>query len=81
MATWEDVKATNRQIPDLKHKEAVGGLDFASIRDFAAVQRAIDVKPDGIYGPMSATAVKEYQMSHGLSVDGIVGPSAWNTLF
>lgn len=49
--------------------------------DIEAVQRAIDVKSDGIYGPMSARAVKEYQMSHGLSVDGIFGPSTWNTLF
>lgn len=37
VATWEDVMATDRNIPDLEHKTCVGGLDFASIRDFAAV--------------------------------------------
>lgn len=37
VATWEEIKATNRPFPELKHREAVGGLDFASIRDFAAV--------------------------------------------
>lgn len=37
VATWEEIKATNREMPNLKHKSCVGGLDFASIRDFAAV--------------------------------------------
>lgn len=37
VATWDEILATNRPVPDLKHKVAVGGLDFASIRDFAAV--------------------------------------------
>lgn len=37
VATWEEILATNRPVPDLNHRVAVGGLDFASIRDFAAV--------------------------------------------
>ncbi|MGX7596300.1 terminase TerL endonuclease subunit [Planococcus plakortidis] len=37
VATWEEILATNRPVPDLRHKVAVGGLDFASIRDFASV--------------------------------------------
>jgi phage terminase large subunit-like protein len=37
VATWEEIKATNRPFPDLRNKSCVGGLDFASIRDFAAV--------------------------------------------
>src|SRR5699024_139061 len=37
VATWEEIKSTNRPFPDLKNKSCVGGLDFASIRDFAAV--------------------------------------------
>ncbi|HFK1722007.1 terminase [Bacillus thuringiensis] len=45
VATWEEIMRTGfeedgetlRKIPDLKHKVAVGGLDFASIKDFAAV--------------------------------------------
>lgn len=37
VATWEEIEATNREMPDLKHKSCVGGLDFASIRDFASV--------------------------------------------
>lgn len=37
VATWEEIEATNRPLPDLKLRSCVGGLDFASIRDFAAV--------------------------------------------
>lgn len=37
VATWDEIKATNRPLPELEHRSCVGGLDFASIRDFAAV--------------------------------------------
>ncbi|MEK5058638.1 terminase [Paenibacillus sp. FSL H7-0326] len=37
IASWDDIIATNRPFPELKHRTAVGGLDFASIKDFAAV--------------------------------------------
>ena len=45
VATWEEIMRTGyeedgetfRVIPDLQHRTAVGGLDFASIKDFASV--------------------------------------------
>ncbi|TYR81108.1 terminase large subunit [Priestia megaterium] len=37
VASWEEILATNRPLPDLAHRTCVGGLDFASIKDFAAV--------------------------------------------
>ena len=37
VASWEEILATNRPFPDLSHRTCVGGLDFASIKDFAAV--------------------------------------------
>src|SRR5699024_10138302 len=37
VATWEEIEATNRPFPDLENKSCVGGIDFASIRDFLAV--------------------------------------------
>lgn len=49
VASWKEIWMTGyetdpnedrqvlREIPELKHRVAVGGLDFASIRDFAAV--------------------------------------------
>ncbi|MDM5235474.1 terminase large subunit [Bacillus cereus] len=45
VAPWEEIRRTGyeedgetlREIPDLTHKIAVGGLDYASIKDFASV--------------------------------------------
>ncbi|PGM94533.1 terminase TerL endonuclease subunit [Bacillus cereus] len=45
VAPWEEIMRTGyeedgetrREVPDLRHKTAVGGLDFASIKDFASV--------------------------------------------
>lgn len=36
VAKWEEIKATDREMPDLRGREAIGSIDFASIRDFAA---------------------------------------------
>lgn len=36
VAKWEEILATNQLMPDLRDKECIGCLDFASIRDFAA---------------------------------------------
>ncbi|MEW6434392.1 MAG: D-alanyl-D-alanine carboxypeptidase family protein [Myxococcota bacterium] len=35
---------------------------------------------DGIFGPKTLAAVKDYQRRHGLVVDGIVGPRTWGSL-
>lgn len=37
VAPWEDILATNRPFPILENKQCIGGLDYASIKDFAAV--------------------------------------------
>jgi peptidoglycan hydrolase-like protein with peptidoglycan-binding domain len=35
---------------------------------------------DGNFGPKTKAAVEEFQSSHGLTVDGIVGPNTWAAL-
>ncbi|MDP4551052.1 peptidoglycan-binding protein [Alkalihalobacillus macyae] len=50
-------------------------------KDVEAIQRGVNVTPDGIFGPNTESAVKRYQARKGLSVDGIVGPATWNMLF
>lgn len=37
VAKWSDIAETNQPLPDLEGKECIGCLDFAQIRDFAAV--------------------------------------------
>src|SRR5919106_3140560 len=45
------------------------------------VQQALQVSADGIFGPETDTAVRQYQTRAGLEVDGIVGPATWGSLF
>lgn len=37
VASWKDIEATNQEIPKLENYTAVGGIDYAEIRDFCAV--------------------------------------------
>ena len=45
-----------------------------------AVQRLLKIYPDGIFGPLTEEAVKEFQTEHALKADGIVGEKTWAAL-
>ena len=55
--------------------------------DVKAVQRRLDTRGfspgpvDGLYGRTTEAAVREFQASRSLKVDGIVGPRTWSALF
>jgi peptidoglycan hydrolase-like protein with peptidoglycan-binding domain len=69
--TWSALIVTVRQG---SRGEAVSTLQKA------LNARGADLAEDGIFGPLTEAAVKNYQQSRTLGVDGIVGPQTWNAL-
>jgi peptidoglycan hydrolase-like protein with peptidoglycan-binding domain len=43
-------------------------------RQVMLLQRALGIRVDGVYGPETAAAVRQFQASRGLVVDDVVGP-------
>jgi hypothetical protein len=61
----------------------VGATSGADVREVQGALGAAGFDPghvDGIYGPDTATAVRAFQLVHGLRQDGIVGAATWSAL-
>lgn len=56
--------------------KAVKGLQNA-----LNVRVGLHLAVDGIFGNFTEDAVRQFQKNSGLVVDGIVGPSTWETLY
>ena len=46
----------------------------------AAIQKALGIPADGVYGPQTRRAVRRFQRSHGLAADGVAGPATLGVL-
>jgi N-acetylmuramoyl-L-alanine amidase len=50
--------------------------------DVKMLQTVIGAEPvDGILGPKTSYAIKQFQTANNLKVDGIVGPATWKVMF
>ena len=52
---------------------------LALLAEFDNVLSPLQV--DGVFGPGTARAVRNYQQAAGLAVDGIVGPETWDSIY
>ena len=52
----------------------------ASASGVVALQRALGVSADGVIGPVTRRAIRNYQRNQGLAVDGIAGPATLASL-
>lgn len=70
--TWEQLIIPVQQG---SQGDAVRGVQFILNTSFGY---ALEI--DGIFGPKTAEAVKDFQSKHGLTPDGVVGPLTWQKL-
>lgn len=70
--TWEQLIITIQQG---SQGDAVRGLQFILNNSFGYT-----LEIDGVFGPLTNEAVKDFQSKHGLTPDGVVGPLTWQKL-
>ncbi len=68
-STGDDVKRVQRSIVRDGYRSAANDLGLSGAEDV-----------DGVFGPRTDTAVRRFQLTRGLTVDGIVGPLTWAAL-
>lgn len=57
------------------------GLDVRAVQLALARAKLLSSPADGVFGPGTELAVRQFQQAHGLKEDGIVGRNTWSLLF
>ncbi|MCL6453658.1 MAG: peptidoglycan-binding protein [Alicyclobacillus sp.] len=57
------------------------GNSGAGVRDLQEALLNASLQPDGVFGPLTLQAVKDWQQSHGLPVTGVVDFATWTSLY
>jgi nucleoid-associated protein YgaU len=69
------------QLPPMVKKGSEGDA-VKGLQNALSARSSQDVGPiDGIFGPATENAVKEFQRGAGLADDGIAGPRTWEALY
>ncbi|NEP66717.1 MAG: D-alanyl-D-alanine carboxypeptidase [Moorea sp. SIO3A5] len=73
---------TNESLPERRLSLTKPYLEGDDVRELqeALVKATITVEVDGVFGPATEEAVKEFQKLKDLTVDGIVGPATRSAL-
>lgn len=84
--TWDEYLCytPTRRLPTLRASStrtySDGAVAVQSALVYLDFPPPVPIKVDGWYGPATASAVKAYQRSRNLYVDGVVGPQTWRQL-
>lgn len=74
------VTSPTAQAPEQTLKPGDTGSQVTLLQRALAALNFSPGKPDGDYGPSTQLAVEKFQLSKGLTADGIVGPATLNAL-
>ncbi len=75
-AAVQDLVETDSRVPDDMPVLRRGDRGPA----VALLQKQLLLKDDGIFGPRTEDAVREFQSAHGLDRDGVVGSLTWQAI-